>query len=161
MKTLKTLFIFLSILTNILCLSLLGILFKIGDEKHKIEDSKEYYLKKIQCVKLESVVDSISYASQLGRLDTVTLLLTVFGIVLGFAAIFGFLGIKESSENVAKNAAEKWLEENADKIIKEITIRKEAFGFEGKNVDPIKNAKEAAKRAKRTAKTHDKKYENL
>lgn len=160
MKILKNFFIGLSFLTNVFCASFLWMLLKIGDEKYKIEESKEYYLKSLKCIKLESVVDSISYASQLGRLDTITLVLTIFSIVLGFAAIFGFLGIKESSENVAKNAAEKWLDDNGEKFLKNFVNKIDA-GFLSEKLNPLKEAKKEAKKDRKSAKSNDKKYENL
>lgn len=160
MKILKNFFIGLSFLTNVFCVSFLWMLLKIGDEKYKIEESKEYYLKNLKCIKLESVVDSISYASQLGRLDTITLVLAIFGIVLGFAAIFGFLGIKESSENVAKNAAEKWLDDNGEQFLKNFVNKIDA-GFVSEKLNPLKEAKKEAKKDRKSAKSDDEKYENL
>lgn len=59
---------------------------------------------------LENVLDEISYASQLGRLDTISLILAIFGLVLGFGAVAGFLGIKETSRVTAKEAATEWLD---------------------------------------------------
>lgn len=155
MKIFKIILISLSALVNLLCLPLLWILFKIGDEKYKIENSKEYYLKNLQCVKLENVVDSISYASQLGRLDTIALILTIFGIVLGFVAIFGFMAIKESSEIVARNAAETWIRESAgpmsEKIINEILRGNKS----------TENAEKEVKNSKNTDVKNKEEYKNL
>lgn len=64
---------------------------------------------------LENVVDEISYASQLGRLDTISLLLTIFGLILGFGAIAGFMHIKETSQLIARSEAKKWLDSEAGK----------------------------------------------
>jgi hypothetical protein len=112
-------FIAISLSLNLAGFALFWILFKIGDEKYQIENSKEYYVKNLQCVKLENVVDSISYAGQLGRLDTITLMLTIFGIVLGFVAIFGFMYIKEGSRIVAKEETEEWLSKKGQTTIYE------------------------------------------
>ncbi len=161
MKILKNFFIGLSFLTNVFCVSFLWMLLKIGDEKYKIEQSKEYYLKSLKCIKLESVADSISYASQLGRLDTITLVFAIFGIVLGFAAIFGFLHIKESSENIAKNTAEKWLEDNGEKSLVNFVNKTTAGGFLSEKLNPIKEAKKEAKKDVKLAKSEDEKYEDL
>ena len=117
---------------------------KIGDEKYKIEESKEYYLKNLQCVKLENVVDSISYASQLGRLDVVSLLLALFGIIFGFGAIFGFLYIKERSEFVAHTAAESWLKVNSKKLIED--VKKEEKEGEMKHSEWLQKAKQEARK---------------
>lgn len=59
---------------------------------------------------LENVLDEISYASQLGRLDSISLILAIFGLVFGFGAVAGFLGIKETSRVTAKEAATEWLD---------------------------------------------------
>ncbi len=64
---------------------------------------------------LENVLDEISYANQLGRLDTISLILALFGLVLGFGAIVGFLGIKETSRVAAQEAATKWLDSESGK----------------------------------------------
>ena len=57
------------------------------------------------------------YAVQIGRLDMVSALLTILGIMVGTGAIFGFLyhGIKarEIAENVAREEAQKVAEELA------------------------------------------------
>jgi hypothetical protein len=110
---------------------------------------------------LENVLDEISYANQLGRLDTISLLLTLFGIVIGFGAVFGFLHIKESSENVAKNAAEKWLDNNSEKILKNYANKIEAGGFLSEKLNPLKEAKKEAKKDIKSAKSDDEKYEDL
>ncbi len=71
---------------------------------------------------LENVLDEISYANQLGRLDTISLILALFGLILGFGAIYGFIHIKERSEDIAEKVAEreskKWLEENFESWLK-------------------------------------------
>ena len=68
---------------------------------------------------LENVLDEISYANQLGRLDTISLILALFGLVLGFGAIVGFLEIKETSrataQETAQEAATKWLDSKSGK----------------------------------------------
>lgn len=64
---------------------------------------------------LENVLDEISHANQLGRLDTISLILALFGLVLGFGAIVGFLGIKETSRATAQEAATKWLDSKSGK----------------------------------------------
>lgn len=64
---------------------------------------------------LENVVDEISYANQMGRLDTISLLLTIFGLILGFGAVAGFMHIKETSEKIAESETKKWLESEGGK----------------------------------------------
>ena len=80
---------------------------------------------------LENVVDAISYASQLGRLDVVSLILALLGIVLGFGAIGGFMYIKEGSKLAAKQAAEDWLSEKGQATI---------YEYLNKNPDIIEKA---------------------
>ena len=87
---------------------------------------RELVVKDKKVENLENVVDEISYASQLGRLDTVSLLLAIFGLVLGFGAVAGFMHIKEASEQIAESAAgeevKKWISETGgEKIEKAIT----------------------------------------
>jgi len=65
---------------------------------------------------LENVLDEISYANQLGRLDTISLLLTLFGIVIGLGAVFGFLHIKETSEAIARDVAREVAENHVRKV---------------------------------------------
>ena len=104
--------------------------------KRELEFSKS----KKEVKNLENVVDEISYANQLGRLDAISLLLALFGIVIGFGAIFGFLHIKESSENIARSVAEVWIRENGERI-KEEVLGKILMG-----VDIVKEAKQEAKK---------------
>lgn len=71
------------------------------------------------CIKeiknLENVLDEISYANQLGRLDIISLLLAIFGLILGFGAVVGFMGIKETSRITAQESATKWLDSKSGK----------------------------------------------
>ncbi|MBM5781904.1 MAG: hypothetical protein FJ368_00595 [Pelagibacterales bacterium] len=64
---------------------------------------------------LENVLDEISYANQLGRLDIISLLLAIFGLVLGFGAVVGFMGIKQTSRITAQESATKWLDSKSGK----------------------------------------------
>jgi hypothetical protein len=70
----------------------------------------------------ENIIDSISFANQVGRLDLVSLLLAAFALVLGFGAVAGFMHIKDTSEGIAEREAKKWLdgEEGARVIEKAI-----------------------------------------
>jgi hypothetical protein len=82
------------------------------------ECAKENCKKEIK--NLENVLDEISYANQLGRLDTISLLLALFALVLGFGAVAGFMHIKDTSETIAEKSARKWLDsENGKKQIKD------------------------------------------
>ena len=51
--------------------------------------------------------DAIRLAMQLGRLDIVSLCLTVFGVSVGIVAIYGFLRIRDNAMEVAETTADK------------------------------------------------------
>jgi len=87
---------------------------------------------------LGNVLDEISYASQLGRLDTISLLLTMFGLVLGLGAVVGFLGIKETSRLIAEQQTTDYLKESGKKMIED---------FLHKNLPAIIEKYEAEKEA--------------
>ena len=116
-----------SILANFITLTFLIFVYKIGDDLLQIKNKNNlpsHLTKALENCQLSNITDSISYASQLGRLDLVSLLLAIVAIILGFSAIVGFLHIKETSNILAKNSAtefvEKWLEENKNKIVEKI-----------------------------------------
>lgn len=50
--------------------------------------------------------DAIHAAAQLGRLDIVSLILAMFGILLGLLAVFGFAEIRVRAREVAQECAE-------------------------------------------------------
>lgn len=107
-KFLHTLHLFIT--TSLLIIVLYNC--KIRDDNinsiNQIKNNDLIFIKKIcKEVKLENVLDSISYANQLGRLDLVSLILAIFAILLGFGAIYSFLHIKEESKRTAKETAEK------------------------------------------------------
>ena len=114
---------------------------------------------------LENVVDAISYASQLGRLDVVSLILALLGIVLGFGAIAGFMHIKESSHAIAKATSKKVAEKVAIEFLKNLTKdkdkgeasedKKEATKNIEKNLEN-KESKQKGNKKERIAKQIDK-----
>ena len=71
----------------------LGFILKTG---YDYFDSKNQFLRNIKTISsdlqesqnLLNVVDAISYSNQLGRLDIISLLLALFGMVIGFGAVF-------------------------------------------------------------------------
>ena len=69
--------------------------------------------------------DAIRLAMQLGRLDIVSLCLTVFGVSVGIVAIYGFLRIRDNAMEVAKATADKvaaeYLEEALDTVRRQVT----------------------------------------
>lgn len=83
-----------------------------------------------------SFPDTFSIAVQIGRFDFATLLLTVLGITLTLAGIFGFVEVRSRSEaaaiaaakpiahKVAKETAESEIKPEASRIIEEFFDRK-------------------------------------
>ncbi|HHJ4200034.1 hypothetical protein ACSZNT_00490 [Aeromonas veronii] len=74
-----------------------------------VSDLYSYDFKKISsyCFDKKEGCDAIAVAYQLGRLDFVSVCLAALGIIVGLSAIFGFLGIKEKSEYLAKKTSEE------------------------------------------------------
>lgn len=103
---------------------------------------------------LENVLDEISYANQLGRLDTISLILAIFGLVLGFGAVAGFMHIKEVSQGIAKTETESWLEKNAERIANKAVDNAVRNMIE--NMDLTKEAKIESKKERSSES-----YENL
>lgn len=60
--------------------------------------------------KPDHYVDALDLAVKLGRLDGISVLLTVFGILLGLAAIVGFGYFKERAEKVSRETTQQFLE---------------------------------------------------
>lgn len=58
-----------------------------------------------EAAKKQDALDALNFAVQIGRLDYVTLLLTVFGILVGIAAVIGFSEIRVRAQEVAREAA--------------------------------------------------------
>ena len=65
----------------------------------------------------------LTAAAQLGRLDIVSLLFAIFGILAGFGAIFGIIEVRKNAEinatQTAKEKAEEWMSTNAPQIVSE------------------------------------------
>jgi len=61
--------------------------------------------------------DGIAMAYQLGRLDFVSMSLTLLTVLVGVLGIFGFLSIKEKSEFIAKKTAENISREITEQFI--------------------------------------------
>jgi len=60
-------------------------------------------------------VDSITLATELGRLDLVSLLLTAIGLVLVVGGVFAFLNLREVARKQATEEAAKIAEEIAER----------------------------------------------
>jgi hypothetical protein len=61
--------------------------------------------------------DAMDAAVQLGRLDVVSALLGVIGVLLAIFGLIGFGYIRSKAEQEAKNTARKFTEEEAPKIV--------------------------------------------
>lgn len=65
--------------------------------------------------------DVVRLATQLGRLDFVSVGLTILGVGLGIAAITGYLAVREKAEitarATAREATEKWLKKEGQEIL--------------------------------------------
>jgi hypothetical protein len=134
----------------------LGYFFKTASDFFYTKDlACSLILKTAEGVKKEDILDAISYANQIGRLDLISVLLGFLGIILGFGAVFGFLGIKESSENIAKNTAETWIKKNAKGIIDE-TIDEAVRGNK-----IVEKAEKEVKNSKNTDVQNKEEYKNL
>lgn len=68
--------------------------------------------------------DSFAIAAELGRLDILTLGLTIFSVVVAFVAVFAFFHIREKamvvSQEIAAEISKKFAEEVAEKVTKKI-----------------------------------------
>ena len=67
----------------------------------------------------ENYRDALQAAMSLGRLDGVSILLSIIGIMLGLLAIFGFGYIRHRSEKVA----EKTAKETADSVMRSTIVQ--------------------------------------
>lgn len=70
----------------------------------KIVVSQQEFLKNYKTYKdIDGVVDAITYAQQLGRLDVISLILSMFGILIGIFAIGWFGFIRNEAKDIARN----------------------------------------------------------
>jgi hypothetical protein len=96
---------------------------------------------------LENVLDEISYANQLGRLDAISLLIAGFALILGFGAIAGFMHIKEVSEGIAERETKRWLDsEEGGKAIEKAIEKHSKSRSEADNKKVRGKAKDRGKR---------------
>ena len=114
-----------------------------------------------QLISNEHIVDSISFANQVGRLDLVSLILALLGLALGFGAVAGFLHIKENAERIAQIETTRWLEENAEKIAFKSADKavKKAVKKVFENSELVQKAKRESK-SKKIAKNEFQYYED-
>jgi ribosomal protein L31E len=68
--------------------------------------------------------DSFAIAAELGRLDIVSISLTIFSVVVAFVAVFAFLHIREKavviSQEIAAEVSKKFAEQVADEVTKKV-----------------------------------------
>lgn len=101
----------LSLALNVVCIVAIVILFT----NYPFVDSKIY-----EYAHDKHSVDAIQVAMELGRLDFVSLVVSVFGILGGFAAIFGFIEIRGRAERKAIEAATPKAEEIASQEVRKL-----------------------------------------
>jgi len=70
-----------------------------------------------RCSFCENSADAISTAGQMGRLDVVSLALTILGVVIGVAALGSYALIRQAAMSAAQNEAYDWMEANFAKLI--------------------------------------------
>lgn len=75
------------------------------------------------CEFCRSAGDSISTASEMGRLDVVSISLTVLGVVIAIAALGSYSLIKGAAKEAAAEEASSWLEHNIGKLITTEVVR--------------------------------------
>jgi hypothetical protein len=71
--------------------------------------------------------DAYWIAVQIGRLDIISICLAILGVTVGLSAVFGFLYVKEKSEMLAAEAAEKTINSLSSRI--EEKIERNAIKF--------------------------------
>jgi len=67
--------------------------------------------------KSQAGLDAIHIASQLGRLDIVSLILAMFGLLVGIAAIFGFIEVRSGARDAASEVAKAEAKAHMDKYL--------------------------------------------
>lgn len=72
------------------------------------------------CALCQHSADAISTASQMGRLDIVSIALTVLGVTLAVAALGSYNLIKGAAKDAAANEAIEWLQLNHNKLTPDI-----------------------------------------
>ena len=69
------------------------------------------------CVGCARAIDSIAAASEIGRLDVISLLLAFLGLIIGLFAFFVYINVKSSAVDAAKEKTEEWLAQNYEKLL--------------------------------------------
>ena len=69
------------------------------------------------CDFCEHSADALSTASQMGRLDVVSIALTILGVVIGVAALGSYALIRQAAMSAAQNEAYDWMEANFAKLV--------------------------------------------
>ena len=72
---------------------------------------------KFVCPGCSEKVDPITFAYQLGRLDFVAMSLTVLGVVLGLAALGGFIEVRRAAQQAASDEAEDLITERLPSLL--------------------------------------------
>jgi len=107
---------------------------KLSDAKNiwVINDNKDFN-RATELVKQSA--DAISYANQVGRLDLVSIMLGVIGIILGLAGIVGFLHIETLVKAQLNQAIKKEFEEGGSGMA---MLQKEAYRVANEMINTMK-----------------------
>jgi hypothetical protein len=107
---------------------------KLSDAKNiwVINDNKDFN-RATELVKQSA--DAISYANQVGRLDLVSIMLGVIGIILGLAGIVGFLHIETLVKAQLNQAIKKEFEEGGSG---RAMLQKEAYRVANEMINTMK-----------------------
>lgn len=94
-------------------------------------------------IQLENVVDSISYAQQLGRLDIISLIMGIFGIIIAVCAVLGFGFIRREAKEEAKEETKKQMREPWVRELIDTKVDEELKKFKAKQKEMQKEYEEA------------------
>ena len=84
----------------------------------------------------QKYLDALDMAVSLGRLDAISLVLTILGIFLGVAAIFGFTYLKDRVEQLSKKTTRKTVFSMFDEMRESFMEKSES----GQRLLPTSNA---------------------
>ena len=98
-----------------------------------------------KCVTLTEYADEISAAYQLGRLDYVTVAVSLLAVVLGIAALFGFASIRQKAEVIAVRVSKRIAKSSAEKAKAKLSKAQAQVDAAVSNVEG--KAKEVAEQA--------------
>jgi hypothetical protein len=101
-------------------------LFEVGDNVVKLRHlpSSQVAILQKNSSGVQDVLDSISYAQQMGRLDIISLFLTFFGIIFGVATIGYFVYVRSDARQVAREEVKEHIKPIAESELKSPWVAK-------------------------------------